>query len=83
MKIGKCRGCGAPIVWIRTAGGKNMPCDPERILYRQRNGAAGKIVAPNGEVLSCDVGVEPEEATGAGYISHFSTCPQAQKFRRN
>lgn len=83
MRIGKCRGCGAPIVWVKTLGGKCMPCDANPVVYRERAGASGKIVTPNGEVLSCDLDVDPEEATGIGYISHFSTCPQAKRFRRS
>lgn len=59
-----------------------MPCDAEPVLYKAREGAAGKIVTPNGEVLSCDLDVEPDEATGIGYISHFGTCPQAERFRK-
>ena len=82
MKKSTCRGCGAPIVWIRTTAGKSMPCDAEPVLYKAREGAAGKIVTPNGEVLSCDLDVGPDEATGIGYISHFVTCPQAEQFRR-
>ena len=64
------------------AAGKSMPCDAEPVLYKAREGAAGKIVTPNGEVLSCDLDVGPDEATGIGYISHFVTCPQAEQFRR-
>ena len=48
----------------------------------ERSGAAGKIVTPNGTVLSCDLDVEPETATGIGYISHWSTCPQAGRLRK-
>ena len=82
MRRGKCRGCGADIVWISTPGGKSMPCDAEPVLYREQAGAPGKIVTPNGQVLSCELDVAPENATGVGYISHFSTCPQAGQFRR-
>ncbi len=82
MKSGKCRGCGAPVVWIPTPGGKSMPCDAEQVLYRARKGAKGKIVTPNGQVLSADIGVAPEAATGVGYVSHFATCPNAGEFRR-
>ena len=32
--------------------------------------------------MSCDLDVEPDEATGIGYISHFVTCPQAGQFRK-
>ena len=31
MVTSKCRGCQAEIIWIKTTGGKNMPCDPEKI----------------------------------------------------
>lgn len=82
MRTGKCRGCGAPIVWIRTQSGKSMPCNADPVIYRQRAGAAGKIVTPNGEVLSCDFDITINQATGVGYISHWSTCPQAGRFRR-
>lgn len=82
MRVAKCRGCGAPIVWIRTTGGKSMPCDAEPVLYREKAGAAGKIITPNGMVLSCELDVAPCEADGAGYVSHFATCPAAEKFRR-
>ena len=80
-----CRKCGCSNAggnMIRTKAGKSMPCDAEPVLYKAREGAAGKIVTPNGEVLSCDLDVEPDEATGIGYISHFGTCPQAERFRK-
>ena len=82
MRADKCRGCGAPIVWVPMTGGKSMPCDVEQVRYRARKGAKGKIVTPNGEVLSADIDVAPEEATGIGYVSHFATCPAAGEFRR-
>ena len=81
-KAGTCRGCGAHIVWIPTPGGKSMPCDAEQVLYRARKGANGKVITPNGEVLSADIDVAPETATGVGYVSHFATCPAANEFRR-
>ena len=78
MSNGICRGCGANIVWVKTAAGKNMPCDPWPVPYWERAGATGKVVLqPSGKVVSCDF-----ELTGFGYISHFSTCPQAKGFRR-
>lgn len=45
-KIEFCRGCKAPIVWIRTEGGKNMPCEAKKI----------SIVTELGKVVS---GFEP------------------------
>ena len=40
MKKSTCRGCGAPIVWIRTAAGKSMPCDAEPVLSADIGGLA-------------------------------------------
>ena len=77
-----CRGCGAQIVWIKTAGGKAMPCDPEPVAYKQATLGRLKIVTQNGEVLSGDREADPDQATGLGYISHFATCPAADNFRR-
>ena len=28
-----CKGCGAPIIWIKTSGGKSMPCDATPQYY--------------------------------------------------
>lgn len=83
MKKSTCRGCGAPIVWIRTAAGKSMPCDAEPVLYKAREGAAGKIITGNGTVLSADIGgLAAFEPDGVGHVSHFATCPAAEQFRR-
>ena len=81
MRKGTCRGCGAPIIWIQTVAGKSMPCDPDPVTYWRKDRAAGKIVTPNGEVISCELNGDTEDATGIGYISHFSACPRAGKFR--
>lgn len=77
----KCRGCGAEIIWIKTLGGKSMPCDPEQVMYWEKAKAKGKVVTPNGEVLSCEFSGDLNNATGMGYVSHWSTCPKATDFR--
>lgn len=33
MRASTCKGCGAAIVWIRTPGGKSMPCDATPRYY--------------------------------------------------
>lgn len=82
MSFATCRGCGASIVWIRTPGSKNMPCNPTVVTYWEKPGVEGKIVTRNGEVISCEFSGDLEKATGIGYISHFSTCPAASRFKR-
>ena len=80
--FGKCRSCGQQVIWIKTVAGKNMPCNPQLVTYRQGDGKE-KIVTPNGEVLSGElVGAGTQDATGVGYISHFATCPNAARHRK-
>lgn len=77
-----CKGCGAEIKWIKTPAGKNMPCDAEQVVYWEKPGAAGKVVTPNGEVISCEFSGEASKATGVGYRPHWYTCPEADSFKR-
>ena len=82
MGMGTCRGCGAPIRWIRTQGGKAMPCEPEPVTYWQSATGLYKLIPPNGEVVSASLEGDLQRVTGIGYVSHFATCPKAGKFRK-
>lgn len=82
MRIGFCRGCGQPILWIKTTGGKSLPCDPDPLTYREAAKGRERIVTPNGEVLACEIESDTSKATGIGYKAHWSTCPKADDFRR-
>ena len=66
MNKATCRGCGAPIVWIKTPAGKAMPCDPAPVYYKAAPGGKDKIVTTRGEVVSCEI-VPGAETTDAGY----------------
>jgi hypothetical protein len=66
----KCKGCGAPIIWITTPEGKAHPVDakPMKVYVKVR------------EVLD---GFEDEEVWKLqdGFMTHFATCPKANEFR--
>ena len=81
MNKATCRGCGAPIVWIKTPAGKAMPCDPAPVYYKAAPGGKDKIVTTRGEVVSCEI-VPGAETTDAGYRPHWATCPQAGQFKK-
>lgn len=68
MRDGRCRSCGAAIVWGKTANGKAMPLDakPERLF-----------VLKSADDPDCQDVVQVPT-----YRSHFATCPDADKFRR-
>ena len=80
--MGKCKGCGAEIIWIMSPSGKVIPCDPEQVKYWQKPKAKGKIVTPNGEVLSCEFDGDPQAAAGIGFVPHWATCTEPERFRR-
>lgn len=62
-----CKGCGAEIVFLTTELGAKMPCDAKPL----------KVLVP----------VQPHAypmiyQVENGYVSHFSTCPKADEFRK-
>lgn len=81
-QYGCCKSCGQQVVWIKTIGGKNMPCNPNFVYYKEKAGGKDRIVLPNGQVVVGEVQKNPDHADGYGYISHFATCEYANTFRR-
>ena len=76
-----CRGCGKEIAFIKTVKGKSMPVDPDSV-YFVPEGGPNTYVTIDGEVVR---GREPHYAdkeTQIGYVSHFATCPERDKFKR-
>lgn len=78
--FGRCGGCGAQVIWIKTKAGKNMPCNPALVDYKA--GGKDKIVLTTGDVVSGTVVSASDGPDGCGYISHFATCAKADRFRR-
>lgn len=79
----KCRGCGAEIAFIKTVKGKTMPVNPESVYFIPAGGP-NTYVMITGEV---ERGREPDWADQGipaqiGYISHFATCPERERFRK-
>ena len=75
-----CKGCGAEIFFIRTKLGKSMPVDEKPVPYFK--GTEAKIVTYDGDVVIGNLDGPEEDFIGFGRISHFATCPKANKFRR-
>ena len=87
-KQSNCSSCGDGIVWVRMKGGKAHPCNPEEIHWIDVE-AGQKIVfcdesCENGCVeYITQQGIDSGSFNGmSGYESHFSTCPDADKWRR-
>lgn len=78
-----CRGCGAPIDWIKTTEGRNMPIDPEPVFIIE-GGGTDRFVTDEGAVVLGRV-ARPDEESAAlpvGFVPHWKTCPNAADFRR-
>lgn len=79
-RVDECRSCKAPIRWVKTRKGKNMPIDDEP-------DPTGRFVI-TGETDDGKVTVgwlsdqEAKTYTGERFISHFKTCPNASEHRR-
>lgn len=78
----KCRRCGAEIMFIRLRSGKYNPVDPCKRTIIQ-DGGKEVLITETGEIIRGTFASYDDGANGSGYISHFSTCPFADNFRRN
>lgn len=72
----KCRSCGATIIWLTLESGKDHPCDPELVCADELE-PGFKLITEGGEILT-----EMGDESISGYVSHFSTCPDADKWRK-
>jgi hypothetical protein len=65
--MANCRSCGAEIVWAKTERGKAIPLDakPEKRFVL--------------EEVPMQRDRQARQVTT--YVSHFATCPDADKFR--
>ena len=78
----RCKGCGREIVFVRSNSGKSIPCDPKMIRYKAKKTGHLRVVTPSGDVVSAVPSDSILTADDYGYVSHFATCPQADRFRR-
>lgn len=74
MTRGKCMGCNASIVWIKTTANKAMPCDADLVVITEP-GDKRIIVTDEGKTI-----VKPPVGF-SGHIPHWSSCPSAGLFR--
>jgi len=74
MTLGKCKGCGAVIVWTQTAAGKWIPLD-------EQPRPDGNYVVQSGVAIALKAGDMKLITSSDRYFSHFVTCPVAASFK--
>lgn len=70
-----CRDCGRPIVWAKTARGKNLPLDPNPMASGELELVA--TGTENGRVVFAVRAAAPDATKG--YRCHFESCPKSQR----
>lgn len=77
-----CKGCGAPLEWIRTKEGRYMPVDPEPVFIIEGTGP-DNFITDEGEVIRGRAATAEEKNNGleVAFVPHWKTCPAAGSFR--
>jgi hypothetical protein len=73
--VSSCRSCNAPVLWVATATGKQMPIDAIPV-------PDGNIILDTDRIAHVlpDAAQPPPDVLR--YVSHFATCPNATQHRR-
>lgn len=83
MTVRKCDACGAPIVFIKTPGGRWMPCEKYPVPYQVNEGGSnpdtlvdktGRTV--RGQITHGGIGYK------MAYMPHWQYCPGANRARK-
>lgn len=69
---GKCAGCGAMVIWVKTQAGKNMPCDPT--LHNYKIDPTGKEENCHSDRKGCDRGNRSRCTVGGRIRLHIAFC---------
>ena len=83
--MSRCRYCAAEIIWIKMRSGKAMPCNTGKIPYMEDKNGYMKLVTEDGRLITARMIDNTETSTradGIGYVSHYATCPGADRIRR-
>jgi len=81
-KTANCRACGAEIMFIKTRNGKTMPVDAQSMWFVPDLSGKCLYVLPDGTTMHGVPGKPDDPDRHIGYISHFATCPEADRFRK-
>lgn len=78
-KIIICKECGEPIFFIRTQSGAKMPVNKKQIPFIC--GGKNRVVTPQGDVVAATILDRSCPESVLGFIPHWSTCKNANRFR--
>ena len=82
----KCRGCGAEVIWIRTAASRRKtPVDAEPVWILIEAGGKPYFRTDGSIITGRRIGDawddDPDANVVEAYESHFASCPVGGQFR--
>ena len=77
---GKCRSCGAALMWIDTEAGRRMPVNPGPVYYHVTERGESFINA-RGVTQKGVRCVSTSPGARVGFKTHWQSCPGANNFR--
>lgn len=83
QRSNKCRSCGAPILWAETVKGKSMPIDPTPVPDGNIFLQVRQHLPPLAIYLTALELTAAQAEKRELFKSHFATCPEATKWRKN
>ena len=75
----KCKSCGQQILFMKTANGKMMPVNAKPVTYELDPHGSFTLLGPGGVT---ERGRLVVAGSRTGYVPHWVTCPDADKYRR-
>ncbi len=86
--LATCRGCGAPIRWVRTEHGNLMPLDADpdvdgnvELVDPVGQTVSAAQVAVTAQPVTAVMHGQPTMTGGDRWMPHHATCPNADDFR--
>ena len=81
LRTSRCRVCGKRIAFVETSRGKRMPVDRYPVKFVPDVNGKNKYVLDDGTVISGAVPSREDKDIHTGWISHFASCSDPEKFR--
>ncbi len=79
MRSPLCRSCGQPIRFVATEKGSTMPLDLEPDEVKGNISVVKRV----GYIIPADALPQARSDGSPLYVSHFATCPEADKHRKS
>lgn len=78
VTLAVCKACKGSVIWGETSAGKLMPVNAEPVA----DGNLRLMYGPGGGKVLIITGAPPEGSAEPRFMSHFATCPEAARYRR-